>query len=110
MSLCTLSLNRANNRDYVDNKLLWYFNTEDALRQHNLMEFSTPLKDNDLNDGYNCSASHEAGWWYTDCKFALLTAKFGPYNTISKYKGITWFPDCDGSHFATYARMMIKPT
>jgi len=74
------------------------------------MEFSTPLKDNDLNDGYNCSASHEAGWWYTDCKFALLTAKFGPYNTISKYKGITWFPDCDGSHFATYARMMIKPT
>ncbi|XP_060560501.1 fibrinogen-like protein 1, partial [Ruditapes philippinarum] len=62
---------------------------QDSLKSHNHVMFSTPDRDNDEYQGYNCAREWMAGWWFNNCWFSFLT---GPYYNISKvrYRGISW--------------------
>lgn len=50
---------------------LFFGNAEaDAMKCHENQQFSTPDRDNDASEHYNCAQEHHnAGWWYSDCAY-----------------------------------------
>ena len=61
----------------------------DSLHKHNGVSFSTPDRDNDQYAGYHCADQWAAGWWFTNCWFAILNGEY--HNTTEvEFRGISW--------------------
>ncbi|KAH9525855.1 Ficolin-1 [Bulinus truncatus] len=62
-------------------------NTKDELANHNLMQFSTPDRDNDASSQRNCARLFESGWWYKDC---ISTNLNGQFKSKIFGRGVIW--------------------
>lgn len=62
---------------------------KDSMKSHDRVMFSTPDRDNDQRQGYNCAKEWMGGWWFNNCWYSYLT---GTYYNISnvRYRGISW--------------------
>ncbi|XP_067938927.1 ficolin-1-like isoform X2 [Watersipora subatra] len=57
-----------------------------ALSYHDGMEFSTPDRDNDDDDSYNCAAAITGSWWFKNCLQSQLNGVYG----ATGWGGIVW--------------------
>ncbi|GAB1597851.1 techylectin-5B-like [Argonauta hians] len=62
---------------------------KDSFSKHNGLLFSTSDKDNDKMSQYHCAKEWEAGWWFTNCWFAILNGPYYEKSNVS-YRGISW--------------------
>ncbi|XP_014773323.1 techylectin-5B [Octopus bimaculoides] len=62
---------------------------KDSFGKHNGLLFSTSDKDNDKWSQYHCAKEWEAGWWFTNCWFAILNGPYYEKANVS-YRGISW--------------------
>ncbi|KAI8781035.1 BgiBsFReDn30, partial [Biomphalaria glabrata] len=62
-------------------------NTYDEFSAHNNMKFSTPDRDNDIDEKRFCSQIFQAGWWYIRCIRSNLN---GIFDSPIPTRGVTW--------------------
>ncbi|XP_062603932.1 microfibril-associated glycoprotein 4-like [Saccostrea cucullata] len=67
------------------------------------MDFSTPDRDNDVYDDYNCAASNGGGWWFNICHRAFLNGRWSPGDWVDP-----WSPTVEWGWSVRGTLMMIK--
>ncbi|XP_069110163.1 ficolin-1-like [Argopecten irradians] len=79
----------------------------DALQVHNLDQFSTADKDNDVTVA-NCAADLNGGWWYNNCVVVNLNGRYDP-TAIDDPTAMCWFDFKSSKYNAlNYSKMMIR--
>ncbi|KAK6973667.1 BgMsFReDn30 [Biomphalaria glabrata] len=80
-------------------------NVYDEFGIHNHMKFSTPDRDNDIDDRLFCSQMFQAGWWYMNCHYANLN---GHFDSPTRLKGVTWTELTTGNYSLSSVEMKIR--
>uniref|UniRef100_A0A2C9K2F8 Fibrinogen C-terminal domain-containing protein n=1 Tax=Biomphalaria glabrata TaxID=6526 RepID=A0A2C9K2F8_BIOGL len=80
-------------------------NVYDEFGIHNYMKFSTPDRDNDIDDRRFCSQVYQAGWWYMKCHYANLN---GHSDSPTPFKGVTWTELTTGNYSLSSVEMKIR--
>ncbi|KAK0060315.1 BpsFReDn18 [Biomphalaria pfeifferi] len=80
-------------------------NTNDDLRTHDNMSFSTPDRDNDNNPEYFCAQRYESGWWFNKCLKVNLN---GHFDTTMTGKHVIWYAVTGYTKSVTSVEMKIR--
>ena len=62
----------------------------DSFARQNTMRFSTKDVDNDGWRGINCAAKYYGAWWFKNCHYSNLNARYLHGNHTSFNDGVNW--------------------
>ena len=65
-------------------------NASDSLAAHNMRQFSTYDRDNDLNGSVNCAVMFKGAWWYYSCHWSNLNGLYHRGSHSSYADGVNW--------------------
>ena len=117
-SVFTLSyVNTALNRINDQNSQMLYYNlfvvgdAGDSLNYHNGYDFSTHDNDNDIDNGRNCAAVFQGGWWYRKCLASNLNGHYimGGNHSGAAATGVHWLVFTGTQNSLKYTEMKIRP-
>ncbi|KAH9489067.1 hypothetical protein Btru_059387 [Bulinus truncatus] len=81
--------------------------TDNLIRLHADMMFSTFDKDNDCRSFENCAVSRRGAWWYNDCELSNLN---GVWGESTPWKGVIWHYLTGPTRSARFTEMKIRET
>ncbi|KAH9490857.1 Ficolin-2 [Bulinus truncatus] len=80
--------------------------TDDLIKGHADMMFSTFDKDNDGGSG-NCALSYRGAWWHNSCHNSNLN---GVWGSRTRGEGVIWHSVTGNTASATFTEMKIRET
>ncbi|KAH9494711.1 Ficolin-2 [Bulinus truncatus] len=81
--------------------------TDNLIKSHANMMFSTFDKDNDGGSSANCAETFRGAWWYSSCHDSNLN---GVWGSSRRGEGVNWYSLTSVTASATFTEMKIRET